>query len=295
MSICHIFVLILPASVAATWVLGADGESCSAACAHTKKVCTERGLLLHNGQVNSNGEVDQLVKNLNGTGRCISHNRNYGLKSDVPAYQASTGECYISSSGREESSFSCEREAPAGKQRLCWCHAADVATLGTMSTESGARSRDDAESLSIELIIWIVCGNLLFLVLVSMCVCAVCSAMKKGDVAPDSAHGKSGVARVFMRCPACNCSLQQSRSVNSVSYEVTESRAFRAGDSSSRDTAMGALKMGDEYTPKSAMRSPWNHSKRTRPSVSFHIGSKSNSESLVTVAEEKIEKMQENV
>merc|ERR1712070_877148 len=108
---------------------------------------------------------------------------------------------------------------------------------------------------------------MLFLALVGMCFGILRRLIKKRGAA-DCAKERPADNGYYVRCPACGCPLGESRSLNAVEYKVTQSRAFRAGDSFPGDAPSGALRMGDECTPKSALRSACCSSKQSAASPS---------------------------
>merc|ERR1712232_1433847 len=194
----------------------------------------EHALMLRNGEVNSKEEISEVVKSLNGY--CQKHNHKYGGNADVPVYQAGTGECYVSAAFREEKHLDCTRVAPIGKQRLCWCHDESETAHASIKKSGSARdgaSDDGKGGLSMALIIWIISGNMLFLGLAGMCFGIVRRFIKKGgsDV-EEPAKDRPTDNGFYVRCPACGCPLGESRSLGNVSYQVTGTRAFRAGEDS---------------------------------------------------------------
>jgi len=233
----------LSACGSATWILGGDGESCLKACSNISQQCTESELLLHNGEVSSEGELSQLIESHHGN--CTKYNAKYGRNSDVPAYQASTGECYVSASNREHKDFKCARPAPIGKQRLCWCHDASPpaknanAVLNGHDSPSVAASADnhnallhdnDGLNLSTSAIIWIISGIMLFLGLVGMSFGILRRIRKRSKGIPECAKERPADSGFYIRCPSCGCPIGESRSINSMGFGYSDGTKSRQAD-----------------------------------------------------------------
>jgi len=205
--------------------------------------------MLRNGMTNSIGEMASLIGGLQGT--CATYNLNYGLSTDVPAYQPSAGICYVSASYREQKDFDCGRSAPVGKHRLCWCHSAS-----TVPQKAQAKD-EEKDGLNMGVIAAIIGGNLVFLGAVGCCVWFACTCLAGGENEEDSDPEQPG--DFYARCPACGCPLDGSKSEKAV-FEVTDSRPFRAGAPRFDDGSDSpALRMGDESTPKTTFMEAGGH------------------------------------
>jgi hypothetical protein len=175
-------------------------------------------------------------------GTCITYNLDYGSNADVPAFQSSTGTCYVSDITREGKSFSCVRPAPADKQRLCWCHNGLNDGAG-----SGAQKKDDdSGKLSSGVIVWIISGNMLFLGFAFMCCGIVRRFVKKSQGIAEGASLSERPADPghFVRCPACGCPLERSSSPST--YAAYAKAAPKRNGTSSRKTTNMGLKQADE-------------------------------------------------
>jgi hypothetical protein len=190
--------------------------------------------------INSADEMSSLISSL--VGSCATYNVNYGLSTDVPAYQPSAGVCYVSASYREEKDFDCGRSAPTGKQRLCWCHST------AQQTQKVKASKEDKDGLNMPVIAAIIGGNMVFLGVVACCMWAACKCLSGGEGDEDLEPEQPG--DFFARCPACGCPLNGAKAEKDI-IEVTDSRPFRAGAPRFADGSDSpAIRMGDENTPK---------------------------------------------
>jgi hypothetical protein len=210
-----------------------------------------------NIEINSEREVAALMVSFNET--CTSFNLNYGSNTDVPAFQKSNGECYVSDISRQLSAFNCDRAASAGKHRLCWCHAAETkAAVGCAQGDS-----EDSKEISTTVIIWIIGGNILALGLVCM-LCVICQERpEKTSSAPAKPDNSPDDSRMVMRCPACRCQIERSNATGTATFSRVgpKSTGFKSSKSrdsgSSESTPMSGttVKFRDEVSEVSASQS----------------------------------------
>jgi hypothetical protein len=205
MSLCRVcFLSTLVGHALALWILGGIGESCTQACTGIGQECSPSALRQHNTEVNSEREVAAWVERLQGT--CSSYNVGFGSHTDVPAYDVTSGECYVSDMVRDEVHFSCDRSAAHTKKRLCWCESA-IASSNDVADKAQAEGDDE---IGTDVIIWIVIGNMVFLGILAVCCGLTCKLMQRCRGASETPPGE--VASTFVRCPACGVPLERSTS-----------------------------------------------------------------------------------
>jgi hypothetical protein len=130
----------------------------------------------------------------------------FGSHTDVPAYDVTSGECYVSDMVRDEVHFSCDRSAAHTKKRLCWCESA-IASSNDVADKAQAEGDDE---IGTDVIIWIVIGNMVFLGILAVCCGLTCKLMQRCRGASETPPGE--VASTFVRCPACGVPLERSAS-----------------------------------------------------------------------------------
>lgn len=233
------FLLLLPAFTCAEWVLGSSGASCTQACIGAGLQCSPKGLHEHSAATNSEREVSALMASFNES--CQSHNLNYGSNGDVPAFQKSSGACYISDITRQLSTFKCDRTTSVDKHRLCWCHAASthVAALGCAQKDS-----DKSSGISTGVLIWIISGNMLAFGLLCMCCGVLQRLLRKWQGKPEEPDlsVRPEDPGIFLRCPACGCPLERSEAVTATYSRVaprTHSRHSKFSQKSSLGLCQG--------------------------------------------------------
>jgi hypothetical protein len=212
--------LLLPGITSTEWVLGGSGESCAKACIGVGLQCSSKELYEQNAVTNSEREVAALIASFNET--CVSYKLEYGSNGDVPAFQKSNGECYISDITRQVSTFKCERSTSAGKHRLCWCHtAATSVAVGCAQNHS-----DDSAGINKSLVIWIISGNMLALGLLCMCCGVLQRLLRKcqGKAEEPNLSTRPEDPRIFVRCPACGCPLERSQAAGTATFNRVQSK-----------------------------------------------------------------------
>jgi hypothetical protein len=214
--------LSLPSSSSASWMLGGQGESCTEACSSIGHQCSSSSLRQRNSEVNSEREIGALIQQSNGS--CVTYNLDFGSNTDVPAYQATTGMCYVSDIFRQDTDFSCDRPPSNDKQRLCWCHMHGTSEGHVTASSTSQKKRGSSGKISTSVIIWIVSGNMLLLGLVCMC-CGIFRRLVKkaqGKTEGASLSKRPADAGYFVRCPACGCPLERSTSPSTYSRAVSK-------------------------------------------------------------------------
>jgi len=110
---------LAPINMGGEWVLAGQGESCDQACEGLYMVCDEAAFQSHNGEIDTNDEMNTVVTDLGGT--CNTFIDLWGSEPDVPVVVPGSGTCYKTAGSRELNTFVCERYANSDRQRLCWC------------------------------------------------------------------------------------------------------------------------------------------------------------------------------
>jgi hypothetical protein len=278
------FLLVLPVIVSTEWVLGGSGESCAQACSTAGLTCSAKALHERNAEANSEREVAALMRSFNEN--CTSYNLNYGSNTDVPAFQKSNGECYISDISRQKASFNCDRNASVGKQRLCWCHATakNVATVGCAENDS-----DDSAGISTSAMIWIISGNMLALGLVCMC-CGVLQrliAKCQGKPEEPNLSTRPEDPGIFVRCPACGCPLERTHATGTATFSRVMPKATSRPNSKSKSSL--GLRQGDVMSSEGQHTSHMSsEGQRTSQTVTFRDEVSEVSQSCPVVPKEEV-------
>lgn len=111
------------------WYDGGIHRSCTAGCNAHGLQCTEQKLYENNGDVDSDEEFINLIRDVGGSVQFANCNSDYGYNWDVPAWQP--GLCYRAAPNRGLNSFRCGAVVPQyGKHRMCYCHTDEQQATG---------------------------------------------------------------------------------------------------------------------------------------------------------------------
>eukprot|EP00930_Biecheleria_cincta_P076738 TRINITY_DN6395_c0_g1_i3.p1 TRINITY_DN6395_c0_g1~~TRINITY_DN6395_c0_g1_i3.p1 ORF type:complete len:258 (-),score=0.44 TRINITY_DN6395_c0_g1_i3:54-800(-) len=123
------------ATAADGWVVGGAGESCTAACGTSGRVCTEQGLYEHNSEVDSQAELEDVIGNT-----CSSQYATNQLTHRTSPNLGDKGDyecCQASGPDRSLSTFSCAAvPSPRDKKRVCYCQGAANTSTSRTTTQS---------------------------------------------------------------------------------------------------------------------------------------------------------------